>query len=145
MTSSVSCAMVDPTQNAFPHNVFNFLTFSSSALIRAHSSSSSLFAVILGANAPSGPLRNTCFRYISQGPGSFRANRSRFQEGMAHSRTQQTWAADTPLPASCTPSSYTRRPRRRWMDNNKMDLSETGLDWCGSGYGPVEGSFEHGI
>jgi hypothetical protein len=36
------------------------------------------------------------------------------------------------------------QPRRRWLDNIKMDLRETGwdgLDSCGSGYGPVEGSF----
>jgi hypothetical protein len=39
------------------------------------------------------------------------------------------------------------RPRRRWVDNIKMDLRETGwygLDQTGSGYGQVEGSCEHG-
>jgi hypothetical protein len=40
------------------------------------------------------------------------------------------------------------RLRRRWVDNIKMDLREMGwcgLDWYGSGYGPVEGSCEHCI
>jgi hypothetical protein len=38
------------------------------------------------------------------------------------------------------------RPRRRWVDNIKMDLREIGygLDRSGSGSGPVEGCFEHG-
>jgi hypothetical protein len=39
------------------------------------------------------------------------------------------------------------RPRRRCVDNIKMDLGEIGwggLDWYGSGWGPVEGSCEHG-
>jgi hypothetical protein len=41
------------------------------------------------------------------------------------------------------------RPRRRWVDNIKMDLREIGrgwydLNWFGSGEGPVEGSCEHG-
>jgi hypothetical protein len=39
------------------------------------------------------------------------------------------------------------RPRRRWVDNIKMDLRGIqwyGLDWSGSEYGPVEGSCEHG-
>jgi hypothetical protein len=35
-------------------------------------------------------------------------------------------------------------PRRRWMDNIKMDLREIGWDGV-DGYGPVEGSCEHGI
>jgi hypothetical protein len=43
-----------------------------------------------------------------------------------------------------------RGPRRRWMDNIKMDIGEIGwggwfiLDWCGSGQGLVEGSCECG-
>jgi hypothetical protein len=43
------------------------------------------------------------------------------------------------------------RPRRRWIDNIKMDLREIGwdgVDWMdgyGSEWGPVEGSCEHGI
>jgi hypothetical protein len=41
------------------------------------------------------------------------------------------------------------RPRRRWVDDIKMDLRDIdwegmGLDRAGSGYGPVEGSCEHG-
>jgi hypothetical protein len=46
------------------------------------------------------------------------------------------------------------RPRRRWVDNIKMDLKTDrmgwdgmgwdGLDRSGSGKGPVEGSCEHG-
>jgi hypothetical protein len=36
------------------------------------------------------------------------------------------------------------RPRSKWEDNIRMDLGEIGLDWCGSGSGPVEGSCEHG-
>jgi hypothetical protein len=39
------------------------------------------------------------------------------------------------------------RPRRRWMDNIKMDLRDIGwggMDQSGSGEGPVEGSCEHG-
>jgi hypothetical protein len=41
------------------------------------------------------------------------------------------------------------RPRRRFADNIKMDLKRGrmgwyGLDRTGSGYGPVEGSCEHG-
>jgi hypothetical protein len=40
------------------------------------------------------------------------------------------------------------RPIRRWMDNIKMDLRETGWGGMecrsGSGEGPVEGSCEHG-
>jgi hypothetical protein len=40
------------------------------------------------------------------------------------------------------------RPRRRWVDNIKMDLREIGwwywLDWSGSELGSVEGSCEHG-
>jgi hypothetical protein len=41
------------------------------------------------------------------------------------------------------------KPRRRWMGNIKMDLGEIrigwyGLDRSGLGYGPVEGSCEHG-
>jgi hypothetical protein len=41
------------------------------------------------------------------------------------------------------------RPRHRWVDNIKMNLREIewgwyGLDRTGSGYGPVEGSCEHG-
>jgi hypothetical protein len=39
------------------------------------------------------------------------------------------------------------RPRRRWVDNVKMDLREVGwdgVDWSGSGQGAVEGSSEHG-
>jgi hypothetical protein len=39
------------------------------------------------------------------------------------------------------------RPRRRWVDNIKIDLREIvldGMDWPGSGQGPVEGSCEHG-
>jgi hypothetical protein len=37
------------------------------------------------------------------------------------------------------------RPRRRWVDNIKMDLRMRwcGLDRSGLGYGPVEGSCEH--
>jgi hypothetical protein len=41
------------------------------------------------------------------------------------------------------------RPRHRWMDSIKIDLRDMGwdgMDWfdlC-SGYGPVEGSCEHG-
>jgi hypothetical protein len=40
------------------------------------------------------------------------------------------------------------RPTRRWVDNIKMDLREIGrdgLDLYGSGWGPMEGSCEHGI
>jgi hypothetical protein len=40
-----------------------------------------------------------------------------------------------------------RRPRRRWVDNIKMDLREIGwyrLDRTGSVQGPAEGSCEHG-
>jgi hypothetical protein len=40
------------------------------------------------------------------------------------------------------------RPRRRWVDNIKMDLRKkgwvNGLDRSGLGLGPVEGSCEHG-
>jgi hypothetical protein len=40
------------------------------------------------------------------------------------------------------------RPRRRWVNNIKMDLRDRmgryGLDLSGSGQGPVEGSCEHG-
>jgi hypothetical protein len=39
------------------------------------------------------------------------------------------------------------RPRSSWVDNNKIDLREIkwhALDRSGSGYGPVEGSCEHG-
>jgi hypothetical protein len=41
------------------------------------------------------------------------------------------------------------RPRRRWVDNIKMDLRDR-IGWCGlvrsgSGYRPVEGSREHGV
>jgi hypothetical protein len=41
------------------------------------------------------------------------------------------------------------RPRRRWVGNIKIDFREDrmgwyGLDRCGSGQGPVEGSCEHG-
>jgi hypothetical protein len=38
-----------------------------------------------------------------------------------------------------------RRPRRRWVDNIKMDLRDirwNGMDWIG--IEPVEGSCEHG-
>jgi hypothetical protein len=38
------------------------------------------------------------------------------------------------------------KPRRRWVDNIKMDhrdrLGRCGLDWCSSGYGQVESSCE---
>jgi hypothetical protein len=35
------------------------------------------------------------------------------------------------------------RPRHRWVDNVKVDLKERyGLNLCGSGQGPVEGSCE---
>jgi hypothetical protein len=42
------------------------------------------------------------------------------------------------------------RPRRRWVDNIKMDLGELGwgwcgLDWSGSGQRPVESSCECGV
>jgi hypothetical protein len=40
-----------------------------------------------------------------------------------------------------------RRPRRRWVDNIEIDLRGIGwdgLDRTGSGWGPVEGSCEHG-
>jgi hypothetical protein len=44
------------------------------------------------------------------------------------------------------------RPRRRWLENIKIDLREIrwdgmvwiGLDWSGLEYGPVEGCCEHG-
>jgi hypothetical protein len=40
------------------------------------------------------------------------------------------------------------RPRRRWVDNIKMDLRDRmgwwGLDRSCSGYGPLEGSCERG-
>jgi hypothetical protein len=37
------------------------------------------------------------------------------------------------------------RPRRRWVDNIKMDrMGWYGLDLSGSKYRPVEGSCEHG-
>jgi hypothetical protein len=41
------------------------------------------------------------------------------------------------------------RPRRRWVDNIKMDLMRGKMGWYGldrtvSGYGSVEGSCEHG-
>jgi hypothetical protein len=40
------------------------------------------------------------------------------------------------------------RPRRRWVDNIKIDLKARmgwyGLDRCGSRYGPVKGSCQHG-
>jgi hypothetical protein len=40
-----------------------------------------------------------------------------------------------------------KRPRRRWVDDIKMDLREIGLDGMDSscsGWGPVEASCEHG-
>jgi hypothetical protein len=43
-----------------------------------------------------------------------------------------------------------RRPRRRWEDNIKMELRETGIDGANwirlaqAGYGPVAGFCEHG-
>jgi hypothetical protein len=42
------------------------------------------------------------------------------------------------------------RPRRRWLDNIRMDLVEVGwgdvgLHWSGSGEGQVESSCEFGI
>jgi hypothetical protein len=42
-----------------------------------------------------------------------------------------------------------RRPRRRWVNNIKIDLKRDSMGWygldpSGSGYGPVEGSCEHG-
>jgi hypothetical protein len=37
-----------------------------------------------------------------------------------------------------------RRQIWRWVDNIKMDLGEVGLDWSGSGQGPVEVSCEFG-
>jgi hypothetical protein len=40
------------------------------------------------------------------------------------------------------------RPRRRWVDNIKIDLREIGWEWSGLIWlrmGPVEGSCEHGI
>jgi hypothetical protein len=40
------------------------------------------------------------------------------------------------------------RPRRRWVDNIKMDLREIGwdgVDWFDMAQGPVQGSCEHGI
>jgi hypothetical protein len=39
------------------------------------------------------------------------------------------------------------RPRRNWVDNIKMDLRMEWyvLDSSVSGYGPVEGSCEHGV
>jgi hypothetical protein len=40
------------------------------------------------------------------------------------------------------------RPRRKWVDNIKMDLREIrwdGVDWIGRTQGPVEGSCEYGI
>jgi hypothetical protein len=41
------------------------------------------------------------------------------------------------------------RPRRRWMDNIKIDLKRDGMKWyrldrSGSEYGPVEGFYVHG-
>jgi hypothetical protein len=39
------------------------------------------------------------------------------------------------------------RPKSRWVGNIKIDLREIGwdsMDRSGSGYGPVEGSCEHG-
>jgi hypothetical protein len=41
------------------------------------------------------------------------------------------------------------RPRRRWEDNIKIDIGKNRTGWygqdeSGSGYGPVEGSCEHG-
>jgi hypothetical protein len=39
------------------------------------------------------------------------------------------------------------RPRRRWVDNIKMDLREIGwggMDWIDLAQGPVECSCEHG-
>jgi hypothetical protein len=36
------------------------------------------------------------------------------------------------------------RPRRRWVDNIKIDVREIRWDGSGSGQGPVEGSCEHG-
>jgi hypothetical protein len=38
-------------------------------------------------------------------------------------------------------------PRRRWVDNIKIDLKRDRVGWCGldrTGSGPVEGSCEHG-
>jgi hypothetical protein len=40
------------------------------------------------------------------------------------------------------------KPRRRWVDDIKMDLKEDRMGWCGLGrsdseYGAVEGSCEH--
>jgi hypothetical protein len=48
-------------------------------------------------------------------------------------------------PATCALG----RPRRRWVDNIKMDLREIGwdgMDWIdlALGFGPVEGSCKHG-
>jgi hypothetical protein len=45
--------------------------------------------------------------------------------------------------------SLLERPRRRWVDNIKIDLKRErmgwyGLDRSGLRYGPVEGSCEHG-
>jgi hypothetical protein len=40
------------------------------------------------------------------------------------------------------------RPRRRWVDNIRMDLGEVGwgdMDWIGSGQEQVESSCEFGI
>jgi hypothetical protein len=42
------------------------------------------------------------------------------------------------------------RPRRRWLDNIRVDLGELvmwwcGLDWSGSGWGQMESSCEFGI
>jgi hypothetical protein len=41
-----------------------------------------------------------------------------------------------------------QRPRRRWENNIRTILGKLGervvLDSCGSGQGPVTGSFEHG-
>jgi hypothetical protein len=41
---------------------------------------------------------------------------------------------------------YWWKPRRRWVDNNKMELSETGRDYIMDyiDLAPVDGSFEHG-
>jgi len=36
------------------------------------------------------------------------------------------------------------RPKRKWEDNTKMDIGETGCGASGSGQCPVEGFCEHG-
>jgi hypothetical protein len=30
-----------------------------------------------------------------------------------------------------------QRPKRRWEENNKMNIQDVGLDWSGSGYREV--------